>query len=717
MTPSFISTTREDHVITLSWFILNRNPLHTQPKTGIFSMSGFEKWHEPKDESQVTCPDCRELLKKNDYLMTTLRTLANSSLDGFWEWDLTDPDKEYLSPRFKEILGYQDHEMENSPKSWQAIIHPDDRECVMSHLEHHLRDSNFRYEQLVRYTHKNGQTVWVLCRGVAIRDASGIPVRMVGTHTDVTEIKAAEQRLKESNTKLEKANSARLTFIASVSHDLRTPIAGILGLLKIIQKDKQSAPFQDMITDIEGCSRQLLMLVNDVLDFSRMDGEAELSLTFEPFVLEDIISRTCKQCRMDPRYDHEKVTIVVEEICMPNIVLGDPLRIQQILTNLLTNAIKFTPEGTITIKTRWTIEEEGFIRMMISVVDTGIGIPSGQCEKLFTNFFQADNNAGSVRSSGVGLGLAISMKLAKMMNGTITVESKEGSGSAFRVSIRLRLPADEAGSPTESSRPPNKSPRRPQNKKGRAGRAANDPSPLASSQLKVEGMRVLLVEDNRINGIVLEGFLQPIGVDTTLVKDGWEAVRALQHHSYQLVLLDLHMPYVNGYTTIKFISHHLPQLPVICLTANALESQKKACGMMGFRGFLSKPFEEKDLITIIADYREAPMQGSLMLSVVDREKALKTYPSVIIGSMIDCVADIPPMVSSIEDLYAARHWDKMSDAAHLLKNSVLLFFPISEMTDLIRTIEGKEVVSVETIQLLKVYVRIMVEELQGGVRP
>ncbi len=355
--------------------------------------------------------------------------LQNGSLDGIWYWDLENPDHEWMSPQFWNLLGYQPEEMPHLASSWQNIIHPKDRELAISNFSRHCSDPSYPYDQIVRYRHKNGSTVWVRCRGLAIRDQAGKPIRMLGAHTDITTLKNTEQQLQQSNVDLIRSNQELGQFAYVASHDLQEPLRKVKSFTELLaeryqgQLDESADRYIGYITD--GVIR-MQGLIDDLLNYSRV-GRIELNLkaTNLGAVTQQVIAD------LGTVIESKNANISVD--ALPTIC-ADPTQMRQLMQNLIANAIKYCQADVPTVHIWATQADETWT---ISVQDNGIGIDPQFAERIFIIFQRLHRRD---EYSGTGIGLAICKKIVERHGGKIWVNSQGGRGSTF--SFTLPIPCD-----------------------------------------------------------------------------------------------------------------------------------------------------------------------------------------------------------------------------------------------------------------------------------
>jgi signal transduction histidine kinase/AmiR/NasT family two-component response regulator/HPt (histidine-containing phosphotransfer) domain-containing protein len=407
----------------------------------------------------------------------------------------------------------------------------------------------------------------------------------VRTYTDVTERKRIVQDLATARDAAEAAGRARSEFLAVMSHEIRTPLNGIIGAAGLLMDRVLAHEDLEYVRIIRESGEHLLQLINDILDFSRLDA-LRVELEQAPFALRDTIQGAVGLIAPTARAKHLSLSVTIADD-VPRRVVGDTGRLRQVLLNLVGNAIKFTDAGRIRVAVSSAGRCAEGTRVVVAVTDTGIGIPPEALPKLFQQFSQVDGSI-SRRFGGSGLGLAISRRLVECMGGSITAESTPGIGSTFSFEIVLQdAPAE---TPSE---------------------------PSARKSTSSRRLRVLLAEDNATNRLVVSRMLERLGHRVDLVVDGHEAVAAVRATRYDVVLMDIMMPEMDGLAATRLIRSEPPPVgstPIIGLTANAERSKQEECGEAGMNGFASKP--------ITADLLAAAIDAGV--SLVDTSPVLDT---------------------------------------------------------------------------------------------
>jgi PAS domain S-box-containing protein len=414
-----------------------------------------------------------------------------------------------------------------------------------------------------------------------------------GIIRDISPRKDFELALIEAKKLSDEANQAKSSFLANMSHEIRTPLNGIVGLTQLTMNTDLNPVQNDFLRKIHGSSQNLLTIINDILDVSKIEA-GKMEIEFIELNLEKTLQNVIDL--LSPKIEEKglKFHIDINEN-VPTSVIGDPVRLSQILTNLSSNAVKFTEQGHITISLRLLEQTQETLNLEFSVQDSGMGISEEHIEKLFKPFSQADATTTRI-FGGTGLGLNIAKNLVRLMGGEICVESKLGKGSNFIFNVKFKPSLKkEVPSPIESStdeaRINENSPIKPENTCVEVG----DPLP---------GGRILLAEDNKINQQVACGFLNHAGMVVTVVNNGQEALDILKEKEFDTVLMDIQMPVMDGYRTTRKI-RAIPQfqdLPIIALTANASDEDRKKALDCGMNEHIPKPIDANELIKILSQF-------------------------------------------------------------------------------------------------------------------
>ena len=627
--------------------------------------------------------------------------------DGLWDWDIAKSTVEF-SPRWKAMLGHEEHEIGHELTEWSSRVHPDDLPRVMADAMANLEGKTTSFANEHRVRCKDGSYLWVLDRGKVVqRDAEGKALRMVGTHTDISNQKIASRLLenalhesaallsalnmhaivsaadkagniidvndafcaisgysraelmgknhrivnsgvqprefwvdmwsnissgkpwrgtvcnrakngshywvdtfiapfKDADGNIEKyisirtditaaknqedalraakqtadeASQAKSEFLANMSHEIRTPMNAILGMLSLLRKTELSARQEDYASKTEGAARSLLGILNDILDLSKTEA-GKMQLDPQPFQTDRMLHDV--SVILSANVGNKPVELLFDiDPTLPHHLIGDAMRLQQVLMNLGGNAIKFTEKGEVLLKIEVLQKMDDAVTLRFSVRDSGIGIAPENQARIFSGFTQAEAST-TRRFGGTGLGVAISQNLVRLMGGEIELHSALGAGSEFFFSIRLPL-ANEA-----------------------IAQERFHPAPSAVNtavEQRLVGMRILIAEDNLNNQQVVRELLESEGAIITIANNGQEAVDAVATASpgFDVVLMDLQMPVMDGFTATHNIRHVLTKtnLPIVAMTANVMPSDREACFEVGMNDHVGKPFDIDHLIQIL----------------------------------------------------------------------------------------------------------------------
>ena len=437
--------------------------------------------------------------------------------DGLWEWDQTTRSV-WFSPRYEAILGFDEGELARVAHGADAMVHADDLETFRRAQREHIA-GNKPFDVEVRMRMKSGAYRWIRVNGDADRDASGLPLRVSGSMQDVTEAREARDALILASEAAQAANRAKSEFLANVSHEIRTPMNGIVGMTSLLLDTPLDATQKNFAETIRSSADSLLGVINDILDFSKIEaGRLDIEAV-----------------EMDPSANAREVTAIMAfqaaarglELVVnvapgvPARVIGDPQRVRQCLINLIGNSVKFTREGKIIAEISAVGERDGCVLTRFEVRDTGIGIEPDVLKTLFQPFVQADSST-TRHFGGTGLGLSIVRRLVEMMGGEIGVESEPGKGSRFWFVLPMRPVVAISSRPTRA--------------------------PSAQANASRFAANVLLVEDNPVNQQVARRFLERLGCTVVVAVNGLEGIEAWQHSEFDLVLMDMQMPVMDGYT-------------------------------------------------------------------------------------------------------------------------------------------------------------------------
>ncbi len=502
--------------------------------------------------------------QQND-LLTLIGRMAKV---GGWEVDLSS-----MNPTWSEEV-YRIHGVNPGKQlTFEETINfydPEARSLISEAFEKCVSEG-ISYDLELPLIGENDKKLWVRMLGKA-EQKNGKSIRVYGVLQDITEQVV-------SKLEAQKANLAKSQFLANMSHEIRTPMSGVMGTTQLLAKTDLDSKQKKYVELLLKSGQQLTYVINDILDYSKLSAN-KLDLIEQPFNLQE-----CLQDIVDVMKGiAEEKNIALQLITganIPSYVLGDSIRIKQVIGNLLSNAIKFTDVGKVTISVKTLSQNSSTVDLLFTVKDTGIGIKSEELPLLFKKFSQLDSTI-TRSSQGTGLGLVIANALVKKMGGEISVESQFGVGSEFYFTLHLtEITAEQVSSDQDSSE------------------VDNETKGFVST-------RILLVEDNPIIQFVTMDMLRDLGCKHDLASNGKEALNWLEDHEYDLVLMDIHMPEMDGLTATKHILQKYPEPPVIiALTADAMNHKKDQYLKAGMNDYLSKPINLNELQVIIKKYQKS----------------------------------------------------------------------------------------------------------------
>ncbi len=499
----------------------------------------------------------RQLAEKEE----SFRALIEYSSVGITLWD-HNRRVFYASPALRIILGYEPEELlgEFNPD----LVHPDDLQSVLSRLKGLVEVPGQTQRSRIRMKHKSGEYRWIEVISRNLFDNPSVGA-IVTNMRDVTDATNAEILTAEARQRAESANQAKSDFLAMISHEIRTPMNGITGMCQLLLETNMNREQQEYAETIAQSAQSLLALINDVLDFSRIEA-GKLSIERAPIDLSSLLSEVIQLMRV--RAEEKGLQLKLDyPVDAPRAFYGDALRIRQILFNLTGNAVKFTHTGEVCLEAHIEYTSASRYSISIAVRDTGIGIDPEKLQMVFQKFTQADPST-TRRYGGSGLGLSISRSLAELMGGSIEAASEPGRGSEFRLEIQL----DAA----------------PENSLQRRESSVNPLQPLSVA------LNILLVEDNKINQKLALRLLERLGCQAKVAASGIEALTMLDRYNFDLILMDCQMPEMDGYEAtmkIREREHGNRHIPIVAITANAMEIDLERCLTCGMDSYLTKPID------------------------------------------------------------------------------------------------------------------------------
>jgi PAS domain S-box-containing protein len=508
----------------------------------------------------------------------------------------------------------------------------------------------------------------VLFNGSVYKDAKGNVLGVVVVARDITQQKIYEKELTEakvvaelatvlaeeakskaeSATKIaEDAVKAKQQFLSNMSHEIRTPMNAIIGFTKVVLKTDLSTKQKEYLTAIKISGDALIVLINDILDLAKVDAG---KMTFEqaPFKMASSISAMLHL--FETKIQERNLELVKEyDSNIPEVLVGDPVRLHQIILNLVSNAVKFTTTGKITVKVNLVSENEETATIEFAVTDTGIGIPENKIKKIFENFQQASSGTSRLYG-GTGLGLAIVKQLVESQGGTISVTSEIGKGSTFSFVLSFQKAK---------------------------GKAELEPE-LLELDKEIKNIKILVVEDIALNQLLMKTLLDDFGFERDIAANGKIAIEKLKNKEYDIILMDLQMPEMNGFEATEYIRNKMNSaIPIIALTADVTTADLAKCKAVGMNDYIAKPVDEKVLYSkiigllkkpvLITEHKEKVVEQEKKQKCISMDYLLhctKANPKLMMEMISVYLEQTPPLIHAMKQGLHNKDWDSLYAAVH-----------------------------------------------------
>jgi PAS domain S-box-containing protein len=530
--------------------------------------------------------------------------------------------------------------------------------------------------------HKDGKLTDVLFNGSVYKDERGNVQGIVIVARDITARKKFENELIEAKRNAERAAQiaeeavkAKQQFLSNMSHEIRTPLNAIIGFTKVVLKTDLTEKQKEYINAIKISGDALIVLINDILDLAKVDAG---KMTFEQIPFKPSASIYAMLHLFEPKIKEKKLELKREyDNNIPEVLVGDPVRLHQVVLNLVSNAIKFTSEGSITVSVRLVEEDAKKATLEFSVKDTGIGIPEDKLDTIFDNFQQASSNTSRIYG-GTGLGLAIVKQLIVSQGGEVYVKSKQGEGSTFSFKLTYRKTREKI---------------------------LNDKELPVSDGEKNNKGNILVVEDVALNQLLMKTLLEDFGFDMKIAGNGKIALDILKEKEFDLILMDLQMPEMNGFETTEYIRKEMKSdVPIIALTADVTTVDLEKCRKIGMNDYISKPIDEKLLLEKINKHIQRESDQTITMNATGKQELnndngnkytnldfvkqlTKNNPDMILEMINVYLEETPQLLQRMRTAWQKKDWEELRAAAHAILPSFSTMGFKEEYTEMAKKVQ------------------------------
>ena len=591
-------------------------------------------------------------------LLSQTRLMEAQRIAHIGNWELMcSPFDIYWSDEVYSIFSVDKESFVASYRKALEAIHPEDRRKIHASIREAQPSGRFNFD--FRIIKPNGEYLFAYSQGHVVYESDGKIKKIIGTVQDVTKWKTVESELRKNKILAEESMKVKEQFLANMSHEIRTPMNGIIGLSSLMLNSELNQEQREYVSAIKASGDNLLVIINDILDFSKLESG---KMTFEKasFNLKETIKFILDILR--PKAIQKGILLEsIVDSSLPEFIVGDSVRLNQILMNLIGNAIKFTEQGSVALKVNIIKEGTDDLELEFQVRDTGIGIPDDKKDSIFESFTQASNNT-TRKFGGTGLGLTITKKLVELQDGKIWVDSKLNEGSVFCFSLKFLKKAS----------------------KKEGGDLHLD---SAESIEFLKGLSVLLVEDNPINQLVAKKVLDNVGCKVVSAENGRIAIEKLHAGNYDIILMDIQMPEMDGYQATEYIRHRMDypkrDIPILALTASALNGESKRCFEAGMNDYISKPYNSQSLYAKMAalvrkkqiendNMKIVNESGEEVLRLCNLDYLFKLSdgsPEFVMEMVQMFVTQVPPAIQEMKLAFPEKDWNKIKYIANRLKPS------------------------------------------------
>lgn len=629
---------------------------------------------------------------------------------GNWELNV-EKQSMFCSDEIFNILELEEKQMPPSMEFFLNFVHHEDHPIVEKFWLEALKGNTVKSDY--RVITRKGSSRYAHSQANPVKNPNGQVIRVFGTTQDITERKLAEQEISNAKTLAENSMKVREVFLANMSHEIRTPMNAILGFTRLLYETNPSQEQKGFIDAIHFSGENLLVIINDILDLSKIQS-GKMTIEKCEFNLHELLTGIIAIIRPKAQEKGLKLITKIDQH-IPSTIKGDPVRLNQVLTNLISNAIKFTPKGSVTLEINSTASENQDVLLEFKVKDTGIGIPVDKQSQIFENFVQASNDT-TRKYGGTGLGLAIVKNLVELQDGKVSVHSQPNAGSTFTVHLPFEKVDHEIVQLSPQAFHQNES----------------------FEQLR--GVSVLVVEDNAVNQLLVKKVLEKPGCQIDIASNGVEAITLIKSKKYDVVLMDIQMPEMDGYEATTYIRAHLAQplcnIPIIAMTAHAFGSDITRCIATGMNDYISKPFKAEDLYAKMIKYLMADddpkvirlnQSDELMKYKIDLSPIFELGngdPGFINEIVLVYDKQTPAFIEKLKGYTKSHNYDAIKSICHQIKSSYGILKMselnkiLSEISELLN-LEKPETEFVRITNMVNVIIALISainEEVKRGLR-
>lgn len=604
--------------------------------------------------------------------------IANMNL-GLIEVD-NDEIIRYANQSFCDVSGFDLDEIIGKNPSKLFVYGENNHQLIEDQIE--LREKGISSVYQLPIKNKRGEIRWWAISGAPNYDDRGNLLGSIGIHLDITEHKKLEKDLIQEKAKAIEASKAKEVFLANMSHEIRTPLNAIIGFLRELKRLDLSSTQSQFVENSYNASQHLLSIINNILDISKIES-GEMSIDNHGFSLHESVQSVIEILQPKARQKKLELKALFSESLAAELK-GDSLKIEQILFNIIGNSLKFTDHGEIRVECTVLKDVKNYQRVSISIIDTGIGMSDDYVKHIFKKFNQEDGSI-SRKYGGTGLGMAITKELISLMKGEIKIKSAKNVGTQITIILNMEKSKEKATIKSIEKK----------------------------EEISIKGINVLLVEDNELNQLVAENSLRHFGCEVTKADNGRKAVDILSKETFDVILMDIQMPELDGIEATKILrNENKLKTPIIALTANAFKTEVDNCIAVGMNGYLTKPFNEEDLLNIIYKYTKSEKAKEKFEEIHSEERlydlkniqTLSRGDEAFIQKMLSIfITQIRETLPLVEKSFEIGDYPEIARLVHKIKPSID-GFGIYSIQDTVRSLEiqAKEQ-KTELSELLKLY--------------